>query len=211
MDEMLLGCIEDLLNVVLDILTSKSQQLVASAPPGVRGVWWVQFKGMHALQTCCDPLAFFIPQETFDTMEHERASAFCRIYDPSVSCVIVASVQMRKPRSKESVDSWVVSRMIHYTAHTTVAASSGVQVLDVSNNPAFTMLRIGSSSSGRCAFCDMEGVPLKKCGRCHVTAYCNVECQRAHWKGHKANDCTHYKNLRSKSKKILRRSERPEC
>ena len=31
--------------------------------------------------------------------------------------------------------------------------------------------------------------PSKRCSRCHLTYYCGVECQKLHWKTHKA-DCT---------------------
>eukprot|EP00741_Cyanophora_paradoxa_P011720 tig00020563_g11324.t1 len=37
-----------------------------------------------------------------------------------------------------------------------------------------------------CAACSAEGTSLKECGRCRAVSYCNAECQRAHWRQHKA-------------------------
>ena len=38
----------------------------------------------------------------------------------------------------------------------------------------------------QCAGCAREGAWTKKCGRCKKTVYCSPECQRSHWKAHKA-------------------------
>jgi hypothetical protein len=40
-----------------------------------------------------------------------------------------------------------------------------------------------------CAQCGIseEGVSFKKCSRCLVVRYCGPECQKAHWKSHKAS------------------------
>ncbi|KAH7882566.1 ankyrin repeat-containing domain protein [Phlebopus sp. FC_14] len=40
----------------------------------------------------------------------------------------------------------------------------------------------------RCENCKTKSGGLKQCARCHVVRYCSKECQRAHWKTHKA-DC----------------------
>jgi hypothetical protein len=38
------------------------------------------------------------------------------------------------------------------------------------------------------------GKSLQVCGRCKMAAYCNVECQRGHWKTHKA-ECKERKDV----------------
>ena len=41
-----------------------------------------------------------------------------------------------------------------------------------------------------CSLCEkapVEGKKLLKCGGCGLAFYCGVECQKAHWKEHKAN------------------------
>jgi len=37
----------------------------------------------------------------------------------------------------------------------------------------------------RCAQCLETSMPLKRCGQCHMVAYCSKECQREHWSRHK--------------------------
>ena len=37
-----------------------------------------------------------------------------------------------------------------------------------------------------CSWCRRPSAALKKCARCHQAKYCDSECQRLHWKGHKA-------------------------
>ena len=37
----------------------------------------------------------------------------------------------------------------------------------------------------RCSYCEKESLKLKSCGKCKGVYYCNVDCQRAHWKKHK--------------------------
>jgi hypothetical protein len=38
-----------------------------------------------------------------------------------------------------------------------------------------------------CEFCGCTNVKLKACGQCHSVGYCNIECQRKHWKVHKTH------------------------
>ena len=40
----------------------------------------------------------------------------------------------------------------------------------------------------RCFLCQKEGrsPPLRKCTQCELAFYCSKECQRGHWKVHKA-------------------------
>ena len=45
----------------------------------------------------------------------------------------------------------------------------------------FGRFRIGDP----CAACGREGVPLRRCGRCHGAGYCSSECQAAAWPAHK--------------------------
>lgn len=52
---------------------------------------------------------------------------------------------------------------------------------------AAMVARTGACSNTACAS-RTRGVPrpqLKLCGRCHLVGYCGVDCQRAHWAGHK--------------------------
>jgi hypothetical protein len=39
----------------------------------------------------------------------------------------------------------------------------------------------------------LEAAPFKKCGRCNISLYCGVECQRSHWASHK-QVCNHYRS-----------------
>ena len=39
-----------------------------------------------------------------------------------------------------------------------------------------------------CLFCAREPVHAQRCSRCKVAIYCGAECQKAHWKTHRA-DC----------------------
>ncbi|KAJ7373155.1 Egl nine 1 [Desmophyllum pertusum] len=48
---------------------------------------------------------------------------------------------------------------------------------------------MASTSSSSCAFCSAEKTNLLKCSRCKSAFYCSKECQKSHWKAHKAN-CT---------------------
>ncbi|KAI1924015.1 hypothetical protein LOZ52_002605 [Ophidiomyces ophidiicola] len=44
-----------------------------------------------------------------------------------------------------------------------------------------------------CASCNNSPPPgesLKMCARCRQSRYCNIDCQKAHWKQHKGNPCT---------------------
>ena len=40
----------------------------------------------------------------------------------------------------------------------------------------------------RCFLCQREGrsPPLRRCSQCEIAFYCSKECQRGHWKTHKA-------------------------
>ena len=40
----------------------------------------------------------------------------------------------------------------------------------------------------RCFLCQREGQspPLRRCSQCEIAFYCSKECQRGHWKTHKA-------------------------
>ena len=37
----------------------------------------------------------------------------------------------------------------------------------------------------KCSFCKLYDKKNKKCGRCLVCYYCNINCQKTHWKIHK--------------------------
>ena len=39
-----------------------------------------------------------------------------------------------------------------------------------------------------CGTAETKEAKLKKCARCKMVAYCNRDCQKAHWKEHKP-DC----------------------
>jgi serine/threonine protein kinase len=41
-----------------------------------------------------------------------------------------------------------------------------------------------------CSLCKTAGTDLLECGACHQVKYCNVECQKKHWKEHKP-DCSY--------------------
>jgi hypothetical protein len=210
MDNRLPTPIEVSMNAILDSLMSKSEQLVSSAPAGVRGAWWVQFRGLHALQNCKEPLAFFISQEVVDTMDHADTTTLCNAYHLLTSCLIVVSVKMRKSQDVSTVDSWVIPRLVHRSAQRGMVSSFNVHITQVSDNPALIMARMGSNPGGGCAACGAQNTPLRRCGRCKVTAYCGVSCQKAHWQSHKLRDCLFFKRLRKTSKRKLRRVEREE-
>ena len=42
-----------------------------------------------------------------------------------------------------------------------------------------------NSSMSTCAACGKAGDNLKTCTSCKQVKYCNVSCQRAHWRKHK--------------------------
>ena len=44
-----------------------------------------------------------------------------------------------------------------------------------------------ASVSSSCGFCGAEKENLSKCSRCKSVFYCSKECQKSHWKAHKAN------------------------
>lgn len=44
-----------------------------------------------------------------------------------------------------------------------------------------------ASVSSSCGFCGAEKENLSKCSRCKSVFYCSKECQKLHWKAHKAN------------------------
>ena len=44
--------------------------------------------------------------------------------------------------------------------------------------------------------CDVDAPRLRVCGRCGVTPYCGVECQRAHWERHRPRCSLHRKGIR---------------
>jgi len=46
------------------------------------------------------------------------------------------------------------------------------------------------SLSSYCFKCATTGVTTQKCARCCVASYCSRQCQKAHWKYHKHNQCT---------------------
>jgi hypothetical protein len=60
---------------------------------------------------------------------------------------------------------------------------------------------LGFTFSNRCALrcgnptCDNKGHGYKKCSLCMVRRYCSSECQRAHWKEHKGNECKEFQEM----------------
>jgi hypothetical protein len=47
-----------------------------------------------------------------------------------------------------------------------------------------------------CAFCGTVPDRLLRCNRCKVSKYCNVECQKGHWKANHKNQCQVLANQR---------------
>lgn len=47
------------------------------------------------------------------------------------------------------------------------------------------MVAMEMECCGNCGKNKCDNVALMRCGACHTTLYCDVECQRAHWKTHK--------------------------
>jgi hypothetical protein len=41
------------------------------------------------------------------------------------------------------------------------------------------------AAASRCSGCAARGAHFKLCSACRTVAYCNQDCQRAHWKEHK--------------------------
>ena len=47
------------------------------------------------------------------------------------------------------------------------------------------METLNTADAPLCASCNTQGVHLMRCSRCKKVFYCNVDCQRAHFKQHK--------------------------
>jgi hypothetical protein len=58
------------------------------------------------------------------------------------------------------------------------------EVWESSNNKRMMMIRA-------CSGCGLRQFVLKKCGRCLKVSYCEVECQKKHWKTHKKTCIPH--------------------
>lgn len=50
--------------------------------------------------------------------------------------------------------------------------------------------KMNSSYEKQCTYCGAGSKDAKRCSRCQCAIYCNVECQKAHWKVHK-HFCKH--------------------
>jgi hypothetical protein len=60
---------------------------------------------------------------------------------------------------------------------------SGVQIVSAKLHDEQVL-----AAASVCDFCEKPGDSLQSCARCRAVAYCNLDCQRAHWKEHK-KDC----------------------
>ena len=55
-------------------------------------------------------------------------------------------------------------------------------------------LRLVIMMAPMCGYCGKSGPNLKQCSACKCMKYCNVSCQRLHWKNHKG-ECSNIKNI----------------
>ena len=65
------------------------------------------------------------------------------------------------------------------------AAGSNSAVAAALPSAAAAAAQFPSRARKSCWSCSATGVPLKKCSRCSVAAYCGTDCQQADWKAHK--------------------------
>ena len=49
-----------------------------------------------------------------------------------------------------------------------------------------------SLQSSYCSYCLLENIFFLKCGNCMSAYYCNIECQRKHWKICHKQECRRY-------------------
>lgn len=53
-------------------------------------------------------------------------------------------------------------------------------------NDCLTYVSLPNVENEKCSNCESSSHDLKKCAGCHLVSYCSRECQKEHWKGHKA-------------------------
>lgn len=72
------------------------------------------------------------------------------------------------------------------SSSSSLSSLTNVQSNHIKTKPAETKNMIGNGGKllGTCASC-LEVSATRRCGRCHVTLYCNEACQRADWQKHK--------------------------
>ena len=59
-----------------------------------------------------------------------------------------------------------------------------------------------------CGYCGKSGPNLKQCSACKFMKYCNVSCQRLHWKNHK-EECSNIKNIVDSTSQLSSQSSTP--